>query len=180
MAIVRKDKVLSGYNGNLESVVVHENTGTTQVSVPNGVFVKLDGLLTDKRGVKTAGVINAVKDTYAGEAMKAVLAKEADIAEEVYLVDGKSYMYDEKVAKDDFVFEAGEVARAYSLSNGDIITLTDDLIIGKPAVGETFAVHTDGKLGKVVSGAKITFVVIENSGNELTHRNKAWAFRVIR
>lgn len=178
MAIVRKDKMLSGYNGNLESVVVHD--ASKQVSVPNGVFVTLGDLFTGERGDKKDG-INAVKNTYAGEAVKATLATEADIAKEVYLVDGKSYMYDEKIQKDDFKFEVGEVARAYSLSNGDIITLTEDLLVSMPdAVGDKFAVHTDGKLGPVVGDAKITFVAYENAGNELTHRNKAWAFRVVR
>ena len=44
MSIVWRDKVLSSYNGNIESVLIHNAGGTKEVSVPNGVFVTLDGL----------------------------------------------------------------------------------------------------------------------------------------
>lgn len=168
MAIVRKDKMSAGYHDGLESVVVVN--GATPISVTNGLFV------TVKNEFYKA------TDFFDGEALIAELAGADDVAEEVMLIDGKHYEYDEKIKKDDFKYRAGEVARAYKLTDGDIITLTEDLLTDVPTgLKDVFAVTANGKLGKTeLDTAKISFVVIENSGNELTQRDNAWAFRVVR
>lgn len=163
--IVRKDKMLAGYNGNLESVIVHNEAGTP-VETSNGVFVKLEGLLEGEREVR-----------------KAVLASEADIAEDVLLIHNPEVMYDERLYKlEDFVIEAGKVARAYRLYDGDIITLTVDLFADTVAVGDVLTVKANGLLGKPTdaSGAKVVFEVIEDAGNELHHTAKAFAVQVKR
>lgn len=163
--IVRKDKILSGYNGNLESVKVHNSTGT-QVSTSNGVFVYLDGLLSGEREVK-----------------KAVLAGEADIGKDVVFIHNSEVMYDERLYKlEDFVIGAGKVARGYRLSDGDIITLTEPLFADTVAVGDKLAVKADGLIGKVadITGAKVVFTVIEDCGQELHYSTKAYAVEVTR
>lgn len=179
--VVRKDKIASGYNGNLESLVI-KNSKNELVEVPNGVFATVTNKLYQKDGF------------FSGEAFEGVLAGSADAeTADVLLVDGKHYEYDERIQKDDYKYRKGEVARGYRLTSGDIISLTEDLLViggtpeakELPAIGEVWAVHTDGKLGKhvpSVEGAKpvVSFVVIEACGRELTHRNDAWAFQVVR
>lgn len=164
--IVRKDKMLAGYNGNLESVLVHDAEGNA-VETSNGVFVKIDGPIAGQREVR-----------------KATLAGEGDIAGDVFFIHNSEVMYDERLYKlEDFVIKAGKVARAYRLYDGDIVTLTVDLFADKDiAVGDVLAVKADGKLGKVAdaSTAKVTFEVIEDSGHELHHTAKAFAVQVVR
>ena len=170
MAIVRKDKMSAGYHDGLESVVIHDTAGKL-VEATNGVFV------TVKNEFYSA------TDFYEGEALIATLAGAEDVEKDVMLIDGKHYEYDEKIKKDNFKYRAGEVARAYVLTDKDIITLTEDLLTDVPTeLGEVFAVTANGKLGKAVEGAtpKVSFVVIENSGKELTQRDNAWAFRISR
>ena len=161
MSIVWRDKVLSSYNGNIESVLIHNEKG--EVSVPNGVFVTLDGL---------AGIGREVK--------KAVLAEDA--TKDVLLVASPEVMYETGADIGDFVNEAGEVARAFRLADGDVISLTTDLIQGEPAVGETFVVGAGGKLVEDTegTGGAVKFVVREDAGNELHRETKAWRFDIVK
>lgn len=171
--IVRKDKLLAGYNGNLESVIIHDKAGKP-VEVSNGVFVYLDGLMEGQREVK-----------------KAVLATEADVVagKDVLFIHNSEVMYDERLYKlEDFVIPAGKVARAYRLYDGDIITLTVDLFNNTVAVDDELVVTADGQLGKpdtvanstILEDAKVVFEVIEDSGNELHYEAKAFAVQVKR
>ena len=166
MAIIRKDKLVAGYNGNLESVKVHNGQGT-KVDTTNGVFVFVEGLMEGQR-----------------EVAKATLADLATANKDVLLIHNSEVMYDERDYKlEDFYIKADKVARAYRLYDGDIITLTDDLFIGVPAVGEKLVVHTDGKLGKddtALETAKVVFEVIEDCGNELHTNMKAFAVKITR
>jgi hypothetical protein len=169
MAIVRKDKMLAGYDGNLESVKIHDNAGTNKVDSTNGVFVFLNGLLAGER-----------------EVYKAQLANEADAPREVYFIHNSEVMYDERLFRlEDFVIKADKVARAYGLFNGDIMTLTTDLFSGAVAVGDKLIVKSNGKLGKAsvqanLDGAKIQFEVIEDCGYELHQTMGSFAVKVIR
>lgn len=164
--IVRKDKMLAGYNGNLESVIVHDASGKA-VATSNGVFVKVEGLMDGQREVK-----------------KATLASEADKGGDILFIHNSEVMYDERLYKlEDFVIAEGKVARAYRLYDGDIITLTVDLFADKDiAVGDVLVVKADGLLGKATDAevAKVEFDVIEDAGNELHHTAKAFAVQVRR
>jgi hypothetical protein len=163
--IARKDKLVGGYNGNLESVIVHDQAGNP-VATSNGVFVVLEGLMEGQREVK-----------------KARLATEADKAKDVLFIHNSEVMYDERKSKlEDFVIEAGKVARAYRLYDGDIVTLTVDLFAGAVAVGEDLVVVANGLIGNGVdeTGAKVVFEVIEDAGNELHNTAKAFAVQVKR
>ena len=164
--IIRKDKMLAGYNGNLESVIVHDTAGSP-VETSNGVFVKVEGLMEGQREVK-----------------KATLATEEDVlaGENIYLIHNSEVMYDERLANlEDFVIKAGKVARAYRLYDGDVITLTVPLFTAEPSVDSVVIPKTDGLLGAPTAettGAKLVFEVIEDSGNELHHTEKAYAVEV--
>lgn len=172
--IARKDKLLAGYNGNLESVIVHDVTGTTPVEITNGVFVVVEGLMEGQRETK-----------------KARLATQADLADgkDVLFVHNSEVMYDERQSKlEDFVIKAGKVARAYRLYDGDIVTLTQGLYADTVAVDDVLVPKTNGLLGQadlvadadILTTAKVTFLVIEDSGNELHHTEKAFAVQVVR
>ena len=167
MSIVWRDKVLSSYNGNIESVLIHglnDKSEVVEVSVPNGVFVTLDGL---------AGMGREVKKANLG-------AKEGG---EVLLVASPEVLYEAGKELDDFVNEAGKVARAFRLADGDVISLTADLITGTPTgkIGQVFVVGEDGKL---VADAEATtglrFLVRENAGHELTRKQNAWRFDIVK
>ena len=160
MSIVWRDKVLSSYNGNIESVLIHDAEG--EVSVPNGVFVTLDGL---------AGIGREVK--------KAVLAE--DGTKDVLLVASPEVMYETGADIGEFENEAGEVARAFRLADGDVISLTVDLLAegAEPAVGDTFVVGAGGKLVEGAEGV-VKFVVREDAGNELHRETKAWRFDIVK
>lgn len=166
MSIVWRDKVLSSYNGNIESVLIHEADETgeelTPVSVPNGVFVTLGGLAEKGREVK-----------------KAVLAKDA--TEDVLLVASPEVMYEAGADIGEFINEAGQVARAFRLADGDVISLTADLLAegAEPAVGDTFVVGAGGKLVEGAEGV-VKFVVREDAGNELHREAKAWRFDIVK
>jgi hypothetical protein len=167
MAIVRKDKLLAGYNGNLESVIVH-NDADAQVEITNGVFVVVEGLMAGERETK-----------------KARLADAGDIAEDVLFIHNSEVMYDERKYKlADFRIRAGKVARAYRLYDGDIVTLTVDLFDGAVAVGDELVVKANGLIGldavNGTTGAKVVFEVIEDAGFELDPNMKAFAVQVKR
>lgn len=169
MAIVRKDKLLAGYNGNLESVKIYNNAGTATVESTNGVFVVVEGLLAGERETK-----------------KARLAGATDSTKDVLFIHNSEVMYDERLHKlKDFRIKADKVARAYRLYDGDIITLTTDLFSGAVAVGDQLLVKSNGLIGKPatagdVTTAKVVFTVIEDAGYELDPTMGAFAVQVSR
>lgn len=165
MTIVRKDKVLAGYNGNLESVKVHDAQGELK-EVPNGVLVTIGGLMEGER-----------------EVVKATLATKEDAGKELLLIHSPELMADERKTLADFVNPADHPARAYRLAKGDIITITDDLIVGEVKVGDEVTV-ADGGLYTKAEGASgeetgdtALFVVIEDAGDELALDTQAYAIR---
>ena len=161
MSIVQRDKVLSSYNGNIESVMVTD-AGETYV---NGLFVTLGGLIDGKgREVKEAKLAT-------------------DPAVDALLIDSPEVMYEAGKHLEDFVNEKDEVARAFRLADGDVITLTNDLVAETPAVGDVYVIGAGGKLEKSVdedAGAVIKFVVREDAGHELTRTQKATRFDIVR
>lgn len=169
MAIVRKDKMLAGYNGNLESVKVYNNAGTEEVEITNGVFVVVEGLLQGE-----------------AETKKARLAGANDAGKDVLFIHNSEVMYDERKYKlADFRIAKGKVARAYRLYDGDIITLTTDLFSGSVAVGDKLVVKADGLIGKPATAgdadtAKVVFTVIEDCGNQLDIEMGSFAVQVAR
>jgi len=153
MAIVRLDKI----TGN------HLSNGRNEEDVMlNGYFVALRGLIAGQR------------ETYAITAPADVLATE------VLLHASPEVMYDPRQsALEDFYVEIGEECRLYHLTVGDVITLTEDLFLEAPDVGDIVSPQVDEyKLGAVVEGARLQFEVIE--ATTLGYNNQpAYALRVI-
>ena len=167
MSIVWRDKVLSSYNGNIESVLIVDDVKAekpTPKEATNGVFVKLGELAGQGREVKYAEL-------------------GADTDGDALLVASPEVLYEAGKEIDDFVNEAKKVARAFRLADGDVITLTADLITGTPTgdIGQVFVVGKDGKL---VANAEATtglrFLVREDAGHELTRKQKAWRFDIVK
>ena len=165
MNILWRDKVLSSYNGNIESVLIHDSEGA-ETSVPNGVFVTLESGLAGK----------------GREVKRAVLAQDA--TEDVLLVASPEVMYEAGADIGEFMNEAGKVARAFRLADGDVISLTEGLLAedSAPAVGDTFVVGAGGKLVKAgeETDAVVKFVVREDAGRELHRELQAWRFDIVK
>ena len=162
MSIVWRDKVLSSYNGNIESVVVTD----AGANYPNGIFVTLGKLVEGEREVKTATKAKSGKD-------------------DVLLIATPEVMYEAGAEIDDFLNKEEGVARAFRLADGDVITLTNDLVDGTPAVGDIYVTGSGGKLVKAGSGnleadAVTKFVVRELAGHELTRKQTATRFDVVK
>ncbi|UUV46961.1 capsid stabilizing protein [Bacillus phage vB_BanS-Thrax5] len=180
--VVRKDILNSGYDGNLESVIVHNQAGA-EVEIHNGVFVTLGALAKTRKGMVGGVQVDvAINDR---EVFDAKLTKAGDHVEEVYFVHNGEVMYDEKLYKlEDYRCPAGKVARAYSLTTGDILTFTADFFgATAPTVGDKLIVGANGYLIKddtKLAEAKIVFHVIEDSGYELHQTAKAFAVRIVR
>lgn len=164
--IVRKDKLLAGYNGNLESVIVHD-ADDKPVEITNGMFVVIEGLMEGK----------------GREVKKARLATSADSASDVLFIHNSEVMYDERQSKlEDFRIPAGKVARAYRLYDGDIITMTNDLFASKVEVDDVLSVQSKGMIGagEGSDSAKVVFTVIEDCGYQLHNTAGSFAVQVSR
>jgi len=153
MAIVRLDKITGNHLSN--------GRHATEVML-NGYFVELGGLVAGER------------ETYDITAPAEVLTTE------VLLHATPEVMYDPRQsALEDFFVEVGAECRLYHLNVGDIITLTEDLFVASPSVGDIVSPQVAGlKLGAVVVGARLTFEVIEATQLGF-NRVPAFALRVV-
>jgi hypothetical protein len=153
MAIVRLDKITGNHLSN--------GRHATEVML-NGYFVELGGLVAGER------------ETYAITAPAEVLTTE------VLLHASPEVMYDPRdSALEDFYVEAGNECRLYHLTVGDIVTLTEDLFVAPPAVGNIVSPQVGAfKLGAVVAGARLTLEVIEATQLGF-NRVPAYAVRVV-
>jgi hypothetical protein len=126
MAIVNLDKLQASYNGNLEHVVF-------ATDVTNGVFHIVGGLAPNQREVRTA-------------------TAPTDVAtQEILMHASPEVMYDPREAGlKHYVLKAGEAGRSYHFSEGDMVTITADLITGAPVVGK-FLIPTNGSLKLTVA-----------------------------
>jgi hypothetical protein len=144
MAIVRLDKVQSIYSGNLESLVFAEDQ-------TNGVFAHVGGLVAGEREL-----VNAVQPDATSVA-----------TEEVVLHASPEVMYDErKYRLEDFVLKTGQAGRGYHLTEGDIITLTEDLFASAPTVNQFVVAAADSWIlapSADGSGSKFVAEVIEQT-----------------
>lgn len=160
--IVRKDILLSGYHGNMESVII-EKAGVA-VQSTNGVFVHLGTRLEGQRETRHAELAT-------------------DATKEVVFIHNSEVMADPRLQKlEDFVIKAGKVARGYRLNTGDVLTFTTDLLPEGVAVGDVLVATNDGLLAQpavdALATAKVTFEVFEDSGYELHQTVKAFAVEV--
>ena len=179
MTIVNLDKVLSGVNGNLESVVAFNAENALMKDYANGLFVDVKGLVKDS---------NSEWVGRQGEAKYGVLS--TDGTGDVVMLHAPELQYDEKKFMRDFRNEAGKVVRGYRLTKGDTITVTDDVLGLSSHDGttvKTVFIVKDGKLVQFQTAPEATkpavgqlaFEVIADAGNELDTVEKAWTLQVI-
>lgn len=144
MAIVRSDKIQAGYNGNMESIKF-------AAQITNGYVCHVGSLVAGERELKTA-----VKPTTESIATK-----------EIVMVIAPEVVYDsQKVGLKDFTIPAGQAARAYHFTEGDIVTLTVDLFTATPTVGEFVVPANDSWLLAPIAdptGVRFVAEVIEKT-----------------
>lgn len=161
--IVRRDKTLAGYNGNIESVFVVD----AGKDYDNGTLVTIGGLADTAK--------------FGREVKEAKLATADTGSEEVLMVITPELMYDEKKTLDQFTNPEEGVARAYRFADGDVVSLTVSGLPSGVAVGDLLVAGAEGKLVAYESGAyKVAFEVIEDCGYELTSKEKAFALAIHR
>lgn len=179
MAIVNLDKVLSGVNGNLESVVAFDATNKLVENYANGLFVDVDGFVEAKYPEWTGRT---------GEAKHGVVS--VDGTADTVMLHAPELQYDEKLFMRDFKNEAGKVVRGYRLQRGDVLTMTDQAIglSAHDAITTTsILVVKNGKLAQFEAqeGAtqpkegQLAFKVLADAGNELDIVEKAWTIQVL-
>lgn len=172
MAIVNLDKVLSGANGNLESVVAFDSGQTLTKNYANGLFVDIDGFVKDKKSDWVGR---------SGEAKYGVVS--TDGTKDTVMLHAPEVQYDEKLFMRDFKNEEGKIVRGYRLQRGDILTMTDQAITvashGDLAVGNTLTVK-NGRLAKedAPKAGQLTLKVIADAGNTIDRVEKAWTLQV--
>ncbi|MNH66538.1 hypothetical protein D3C73_185710 [compost metagenome] len=124
---IRTDKLQATYAGNIESVVFAKD-------VQNGEI----GVLGAQAGRE---LVNAAAPT--------------DVTkEEIVIIASPEVVYKKEETLLDFVNKANKAARAYHLTEGDIITVTDDVIEGTSVVNQ-YLVPANGKT-KLVPAADLT------------------------
>lgn len=179
MAIVNLDKVLSGVNGNIESVVAYKSKTEKVDAYGNGLFVELVGL------------VGGYDSTFTGRAGEAKAGQvSADGSGDVVMLHAPELQYDEKKLMREFKNEAGKVVRGYRIATGDILTMTDEAIgltsHDEIAVGDILEVK-NGRLAKFVAGgddtpqepAGVSFTVLADAGNEIDTVEKAWTIQAV-
>lgn len=139
---VFRSDLLSGTDvgADLVSVKVFDSDGNA-IAVENGTIVKLEGYINGEREVR-----------------KAVLAAAGDDMDECAIVGTPEVMYDERKKNlDEFINEAGSVARAYIPRSRNLYSVTKEGFVGgsvPTTVGSTSTVGigANGKLDKSATG----------------------------
>ena len=149
--VVRTDNLAGIYDGS-KIVSIKFNNGTADAEIDNGSVVALDAYLGQD-------VYKAVKPT-----AEQKLGKLA-------LVAGVELFKDREKPLDQWVNEAGVPCRAYVLQQGDVFSVTADVISGTPDATTNKYVDIDAattfKAGPVASSGKANFaelIAIETAG----------------
>lgn len=141
-AIVKLDRVKAVYSGNIESVQY-------ALDMENGSFITLGALVSGSSELYTA----------------ATPATATLTTEEVLLVASPEVIYTPGATLKDFTNLAGKPARAFHLSVGDHITITNDGFDGTSVVGKYLIPQNNSAKGVIaddLSGAtRLALKVIE-------------------
>lgn len=136
-AVVRTDRMF-GTDNRAGLVSVHYKTATgdrgalENAAIQNGNVVKIGALETGSREVYV-GTTPAANDSIGA----------------IALIASPEVIYDERKKNlDDFINEAGKIARGYRLHSGDIFSVTKDALDGAatPAVGDVVELKAGTKL----------------------------------
>jgi hypothetical protein len=148
--IVKLDKVQAIYSGNIESV-------KHSAVLENGMVVALGGLVAGETELREV----------------ATVADGAGLEKEEFLLHATpEVVYESGKNLKDFSVATGKAARAYHLSVGDIVTVSDDMITGTSTVGQflipavnstKLATSTDGTvtIATIVYKPRLVLKVIE-------------------
>ncbi len=153
--VIRTDRMFGTDNRAGLVSVKYMGSGSTETAIENGNVVKLDGLMADER-----------------EIYKGVTPAADSKLNEIGIVATPEVMYDERKRNlDEFVNEAGKIARAYRPHSGDIFSVTKDALDGAaaPAVGNVVELKAGIKLNVAASATsgstKVgTIIAIDNVG----------------
>lgn len=143
-AVVRTDR-MEGTGDRNSLVSIKYIVSTTPTAIENGNVLKRGALLEGEREV-FAGAVPAANDAL----------------DDIVLVATPEVMYDERLRNlDDFINEAGKIARAYHLRKGDIFSVTKEALAGAetPAVGNVVELKADTKLNVAASATSGSTVV---------------------
>lgn len=155
---VFRSDLMTGTNVAADLVSLkYMGSGSTETAIENGCVVKLNGLMTGER-----------------EVWKAVTPAANSDKSEIVVVASPEVMYDERKKNlDEFINEAGSIARGYILHSRDIFSVTAAALnIGvgvTPAVGYVVELMAGTKLNVVSSPTASTtsigkIIAIENTG----------------
>lgn len=140
-AVVRTDKMI-GTDVRSELVSVRYQPSGTMTAIQNGNVVKLGALETSSREIYKGATPAANDDITA-----------------IVLVASPEVMYDERKRNlDEFINEAGAIARGYRLHKHDIFSVTKDALDGAatPAVGDVVELKAGTKLNVVAAATGAT------------------------
>ena len=135
-AVVRTDR-MEGTGDRNSLVSIKYIVSTTPTAIENGNVLKRGALIDGEREI------------FEGSTPAAT-----DALDDVVLVATPEVMYDERLKNlDDFINEAGKIARAYHLRKGDIFSVTKEALDGaaSPAVGNIVELKAGTKLNVVAS-----------------------------
>lgn len=153
-AVVRTDKMI-GTDVRSELVSVRYQPSNVKTAIENGNVVKLGALETGSREIYK-GVTPAAND---------------DITA-IVLIASPEVMYDERKRNlDDFINEAGTIARGYRLHKHDIFSVTKEALDGAetPAVGDVVELKAGTKLNVkaaatgATSGSTVVGTIIDKN-----------------
>lgn len=135
-AVVRTDNLTGTFDGSkLRSVIYYD---TDEAAIENGNLVLLDSRMT---AAAQRDVWKAVKPEGKFEAGK------------IALIASPEVMYDERKKNlNEFRNEAGDIARAYILEDGDEFSVTAEDLSSTPAIGDKIGVGSDTKLAVGTAG----------------------------
>ena len=144
-AVVRTDRLFGTDNrAGLISIKYLGANGNTPTAIENGNFLKVGAL----------AAIDAANGVYEREVFVGAAPAASDELKDVVLVASPEVMYDERLHNlDDFTNEAGRIARAYRLHEGDIFSVTKEALDGaaSPAIGNVVELKAGTKLNVAAS-----------------------------
>lgn len=149
--VVRTDN-MAATDVRSELVSVRYQPSNTKTAIENGNVVKLGALETGSR-----------------EVYKGATPAATDDIKDIVLIATPEVMYDERKRNlDEFINEAGKIARGYHLHTNDVFSVTKDALDGaeSPAVGNIVELKAGTKLNVVselTSGSTQVGVIIDKN-----------------
>ena len=148
-SVVRTDKLMGTDVRSMLESVKYMGSGSTATAIENGNVVKVGDLVADSDG------------TTMREIKKGTTPAANTPLDEIVLIATPEVMYDERKKNlDEFINEAGAIARGYHLHSGDIFSVTADALANaSPAKGQVIELKAATKLNNVASATANSTVI---------------------